>query len=135
MTIECHNEVPGVFRQAVRVDGHTLFADVGVALGGTASAPSPHEYFDTALATCKALTAMMYGKRHGMALDSVQVRVERDASREREGTYVLRVEVEFFGGLSEAEKKRVYDAILRCPIHKLMTTTTVEIETAPLRID
>jgi putative redox protein len=134
MAIECHNEVPGVFRQVVRVDGHTLFADLGVASGGGASAPGPHDYFDTSLATCKALTAMMYAKRHSMALDSVQIQVERDASREREGTYVLRVKVELFGGLSDAEKKKVYDAIVRCPIHKLMTSTTVEVETAPLGV-
>jgi putative redox protein len=132
MTIESHNEVDGIFRQVVTVGAHTLHADVGAALGGAASAPGPHEYFDVSLATCKALTAMMYAKAHSIALDRVQVTVERDSSREREGFYGLRVRLAYVGGLSDVDKKRVHDAITRCPIHKLMTTATIEIETAPL---
>ena len=65
MSIDCQTEQPGAFRQIVRVDGHTLHADVGVALGGGATAPGPHEYFDTSLATCKALTAAWYANVPG----------------------------------------------------------------------
>jgi putative redox protein len=34
--------------------------------------------------------------------------------------------------LSEEDRARLYDAVSRCPLHKLMTTTEVIIETAPL---
>ena len=30
-----------------------------------------------------------------------------------------------------AQRKRLYDAVARCPVHKLMTTATVEIDTLP----
>ena len=132
MPIDCQTEQPGAFRQILRIDAHTLHADVSHALGGQDSAPGPHEYFDASLATCKALTATWYAKKNGLALDRVEAHVERDASREREGTYVLRVKLAFFGALSQADKQKIYDAVARCPVHKLMTTTTVEIETAPL---
>jgi putative redox protein len=132
MIVDCKTEVPGGFRQIVQVDAHTLHADVMPALGGGDSAPGPHEYFDVSLATCKALTATWYAKKNGIALDRVEVHLERDASREREGTYVLKVALAFFGGLSDAEKQKLYDVVGRCPIHKLMTTTTVEIQTKPL---
>jgi len=132
MSVDCKTEVPGGFRQIVQVDAHTLHADVKPALGGGDSAPGPHEYFDVSLATCKALTATWYAKKNGIALDRVEVHVERDASREREGTYVLEVALAFFGGLSDAEKQKLHDVVGRCPIHKLMTTTTVEIQTKPL---
>jgi putative redox protein len=132
MTIHCATEPPGIFRQVVHVDAHTLHADMKPAAGGQDSAPSPHDYFDTALATCKALTACIYAKSRKLALDRVEVYVERDDSREREGTYVLRVKVEYFGALSQAEKEKMHSALTRCPIHKLMTTTTVEVETLPL---
>jgi putative redox protein len=131
MTIECKNEVDGVFRQVVRVGTHTLYADVAVALGGAASAPSPHDYFDASLATCKALTAMMYAKKHSIALDHVDVVVDRDAAHEREGTYVLGVRLAFFGALSNDDKQRLHDAVSRCPIQKLMTTATVQVDVAP----
>jgi putative redox protein len=132
MTVDCKNEVSGGFRQIVQVDAHTLHADVSTAMGGQDSAPGPHEYFDVSLATCKALTATWYAKKSAIPLDRVEVHVERDASREREGTYVLRVALAFFGGLSDAQKQKLHDVVSRCPIHKLMTTTTIEIETKPL---
>jgi putative redox protein len=132
MPVDCQTETPGGFRQVVRVDAHTLHADVNAASGSTGSAPGPHDYFDVSLATCKALTATWYAKKNGIALDRVEAHVERDDSRERQGTYVLRVKLAFFGALSDAETAKLFDVVSRCPIHKLMTSTTVEIETAPL---
>lgn len=132
MTIESHTESAGAFRQIVTVDAHTLHADVGVALGGTASAPGPHDYFDASLATCKALTACVVAKQRGFALERVRVEVVRDDSQERKGTYVLAVRLVFEGGLSHDEKQKLHDLVARCPIHKLMTTTTVEINQLPL---
>lgn len=131
MTIECSNEVDGVFRQVVRVGPHTVHADVPVTLGGAASAPTPHDYFDASLATCKALTAMMYAKKHAIALDHVDVVVDRDSAREREGMYVLRVKLAYFGALSDDDRQRLDTAVSRCPIHKLMTTTTVQVDMVP----
>jgi putative redox protein len=131
MTIHSETETPGYFRQVIRVDAHTLHADVEVATGGAASAPSPHDYFDTALATCKALTACVYAKSRGYALDRIEVDIERDASREREGVYVLRAKIMLFGTLSDEEKQKVHGVIERCPVHKLMTKTEIQIETAP----
>jgi putative redox protein len=132
MPVDSRTETPGKFRQVVTVDAHTLHADVGAALGGEGSAPGPHDYFDVSLATCKALTGTWYAKKNGMALDRIEVHVERDDSQERQGTYVLRVRLAYFGGLSDAERQKLHDVVSRCPIHKLMTTATVEIETAPL---
>lgn len=132
MPVDCQTEKPGAYRQVVRVDAHTLHADVSAALGSEGSAPGPHDYFDVSLATCKALTATWYAKKNGIRLDRVEAHVERDDSKERQGTYVLRVKLAFFGALSDAEKAKLYDVVSRCPVHKLMTTTTVEIETAPL---
>jgi len=132
MTIVSETETVHAFRQVVHVDAHTLHADVSTADGGAGSAPTPHDYFDTSLATCKALTAAWFAKRKGFALDKVIAKVTRDASRERQGTYVLKVELSFEGALTDEEKRAIYDAAAKCPLHKLMTATKVEIDTAPL---
>ena len=129
MAIVSRNEVPGRMRQVVTVDAHTLHADVAVASGGEASAPGPHEYFDTALATCKALTAMVYARARNYALDRVEAHVERDDSRERQGVYVLHVKLAFHGALSDEEKRKIHDAVGRCPVHKLMTQGRTEVLT------
>ncbi len=65
-------------------------------------------------------------------LERVESHVERDDSQERSGKYVLKVRLAFHGPLSDEDKTRLYAAVSRCPIHKLMTTTDVVIETAPL---
>jgi putative redox protein len=131
--IDCETERPGEFPQVLRVrELHTLHADVTASLGSTDSAPGPHDYFDAALAACKTLTATWYAKKNGIPLDRVEAHVERNDSREREGTYVLDVSLAFHGALSDAQKQKLYDVVGRCPVHKLMTTSTVEINTKPL---
>lgn len=132
MTVHCVTEVPSTFRHVVTVGAHTLHADVLPAIGGEDSAPGPHEYFDTSLATCKALTAMWFAKRKGFPLERVEAHVERDDSKERQGTYVLNVKLAFHGPLTDEQRAEIYAAVGKCPVHKLMTTTTVEINTAAL---
>lgn len=132
MSIASTNETAGVFRQVVSVDAHTLHADVSEALGGTGSAPGPHDLFDASLATCKALTACVIAKQRGFALDRVRVEITRDDSEERKGKYVLTARVGLEGGMTPEEKTKLFDMLTRCPIHKLMTTTTVEIVQLPL---
>lgn len=132
MTITSRTERAGSFRQVLRIDAHTLHADVAAALGGADSAPSSHDLFDVSLAACKVLTVAWYAKQKGLALDAVEVHVTRDDSRERQGTYVLRVELAFEGALTDAERAKLHDVASRCPVHKLMTSVDVVIETAPL---
>jgi len=130
--IDCESERPNEYRQVLHVRAHTLHADVGADSGSVDSAPGPHDYFDAALAACKALTATWYAKKNGFPLDRVESHVERDASQERAGTYRLTVRLQFHGPLDEAQRQKLYDVVARCPIHKLMTTTTVEVATLPL---
>ena len=130
--IDCETERPNEFPQTLRVRGHTLRADVMPAAGGHDEAPGPHDLFDAALAACKALTATWYAKKNGIPLERVETHVERDDAEERKGTYRLKVKLSFHGPLDDSQRQKLYDVVARCPIHKLMTTTNVEIETAPL---
>jgi putative redox protein len=130
--IDCETERPNEYPQTLHIRRHALRADVGAALGSTDSAPGPHDYFDAALAACKALTATWYAKQKGIPLERVESHVERDDTKERAGTYVLKVRLAFHGPLTDEQRNKLYDVVARCPIHKLMTTTDVVIETSPL---
>ncbi|MGA9523281.1 MAG: OsmC family protein [Myxococcaceae bacterium] len=132
MIIQSQTEQASRFRHVLRAGPHTFHADLVSSSGGEDSAPGPHDYFDASLAACKAMTAMWYAKKNGLALERVETEVERDDSRERQGEYRLKVKLAFFGDLTAAEEQRLYDVAARCPIHKLMTTATIEVETAPL---
>jgi putative redox protein len=120
------------FPQQVRTRTHVFNADVGASSGSTDSAPSPHDYFDASLASCKALTAIWYARKFSIPLERVETQVDRDDSQERDGTYKLIVRVALFGPMSDEQRTKVYRAIGACPTHKLMTTTDVQIETLPL---
>lgn len=127
-TVDSETARANEYPQVVRVRAHTFAADVGQDSGSSDSAPGPHDYFDAALATCKALTATWYAKRHAIPLERVETHVERDATRERAGVYRLRVRVTFHGPLSDEQRTALDRAIAACPIHKLMTTSEVEVE-------
>jgi putative redox protein len=130
--IDCQTETAGGFPQVLHVRAHTLHADVGVSDGSTDSAPGPHDYFDSALAACKALTATWFARKNNIPLERVETHIERDDREERNGKYLLKVRVAFHGPLSDEQRARLYAAVGKCPIHKLMTTTDVIVETAPL---
>lgn len=129
-TIDAQTVRSGEYPIEVRVRTHTFSSDASVTGGGQDSAPGPHDYFDGALAACKAITAMWYAKRHGIPLERVETHVESDDSHERTGVYKLRVRAELIGPLTDEQRAQVQRAIAACPIHKLMTTTDVQIEIA-----
>lgn len=127
--VDCESEEQGGYPQVLHTRTHTFHADVGPESGSTDAAPSPHDYFDAALASCKALTATWYAKRHDIPLERVETHVERDDSEERKGKYRLRVRLAFHGPISDEQREALSRAAGACPIHKLMTRTEIEIET------
>lgn len=127
--IESETAQRGEYPQTVRVRSHTLTADVGTDSGSTDTGPGAHDYFDIALAACKAHTATWYAKRNKIPLERVETRVESDASQERAGVYRYTVRVTFHGPMSDEQRSSLYRAIERCPIQKLMTTSEIQIET------
>jgi putative redox protein len=131
-TIDCATERPNEFRQRLQVRAHEIHADVDESQGGHDSAPDAHDYFDIALAVCKTLTATWYAKKNGIPLERVESHVERDKSEERSGRYKLKVRLAFHGSMTPEDRSRLYAVLERCPIHKLMTTSEVIIETSPL---
>ncbi|MCE9662425.1 OsmC family protein [Halomonas sp. M5N1S17] len=129
-TIEIVSERNSIFRQRVELDGfEDIFVDVPRAFGGEGSAPDPHDYFDLSLGACKAITAQMYAKRKQWPLEGVSVTINRDDSEERKGTYRLEVVMTFHGIDDPAQRQRLEEISHKCPIHRLMTSSTVEVTT------
>ena len=117
------------FRHSLNIDNHELFTDLPKSQGGDDTAPSPHDYFDAALASCKALTLKLYAQRKGIPLTGVTVEVTRDDSEEQKGKYHLNVKLTLKGVLTDQQRDELHRIADRCPIHKLMTTAEVSIET------
>ncbi|MBD3894321.1 OsmC family protein [Halomonas sp. ML-15] len=130
MAITVISQQAGTLRQRVELEGfEALYVDAPRIVGGEESAPDPHDYFDLSLGACKAITAQMYAQRKGWALSGVTAVVSRDERDERRGIYRLEVALTFHG-VNDAEREaRLTEISDRCPIHRLMTSATVEITT------
>lgn len=98
-------------------------------LGGAGSAPEPHDLFDAALGACKALTLALYAKQRGLPLEGLDVKLNRDDSQERQGIYRLDVELTLHGTLDDAQRQQLLRIADKCPIHKLMTSSEVQVST------
>lgn len=129
MAIKVVRDLSGQMKHQVHVREHTLVADVDAATGGEDAGPSPHDLYDSALGACKALTMLVYAKRKNIPVENIEVTIERDGSEESRGVYRLKALVAFTGDITDAQRDDLLRIAGKCPIHKLMTQVTTEIET------
>ena len=133
MTITLQRKPGAPMAQQIQIRGHRLLADEPPAVGGGDEGPDPHDLYDAALGACKSLTVLWYARKKGFAVDDVQTKVVRDDSQERQGVYKLRTELVVSGALSDEELAQLTLVAGKCPIHKLMTSVTTEVETTVAR--
>ena len=69
----------------------------------------------------------MYAKRKQIPLESVDIEIERDNSREAKGVYVLNVSLKLYGDLNDEQRQALAAIADKCPIHKLMTAVSTEV--------
>lgn len=118
------------FVHRIDIGPHQLRCDMPTAQGSSESAaPDPHDFFDTALGACKALTLALYAQQKGLPLEHVDVDVQRDTQQERQGTYRLDVSLTLHGPLDEAQRQTLLRIADKCPIHNLMTKADIQINT------
>ncbi|HEY8102833.1 MAG TPA: OsmC family protein [Burkholderiaceae bacterium] len=129
MTIKVIRDQSLAMRHIVHVRNHIISVDGTVEEGGSDAGPSPHDLYDAAIGSCKALTVIWYAKRKGIPVEDVQVSVDRDASDERKGTYRLHTSLRLTGDLTEAQRNELLSVAEKCPVHKLMTVVKTEITT------
>ncbi|HSV61603.1 MAG TPA: OsmC family protein [Variovorax sp.] len=132
MSISVRRDDMAGTRHLLRIRQHAIAVDASPAGGGKDEGPSPHDLYDAALASCKALTVLLYARRKGMALEDIEVLVDRDDSQERQGTYRLKTSLRLVGNLDEAQRAELLRVAGKCPVHRLMSEVKTEIETVLL---
>ena len=129
MSIIVKRDLSQPMANIVHVREHQFVSDGSLDEGGTDAGPSAHDLYDAALASCNALTLVWYARRKAIALEDVEVSVERDASEERQGVYRLKTALRLSGQLTDAQRQELLTVARKCPVHKLMSTVTTEITT------
>lgn len=129
MSIQLNSKANAELAQEVHVNAHTFTSDIAIAEGGDDLGPSPHDLYDAALASCKALTLMWYAKKKNINITHIDTRIERDDSQERQGIYKLAATLLVQGEFSDEEFAQISAVAEKCPVHKLMASVTTEITT------
>ena len=129
MSIELTRKADAAMAQVVTIRQHALVADVSAEEGGEDAGPSPHDLYDAALASCKALTVMWYARKKGIPVDDINTVSQRDASHERTGIDRRVTTLQISGAFSDAQLHELSAVAQKCPVHKLMASVTTEITT------
>src|ERR1700682_342105 len=108
----------GSIAHQVSIGTHVLLSDVAKASGSEDLGPDPHELLDAALASCTALTLMLYARRKGWHLESVEAEVNHD---EADGIYRMRRDIRLVGELAPDERERLLDIANKCPVHRTLS--------------
>jgi putative redox protein len=127
VTIRVVRDQGAPMRHDIHIGRNSLASDLSVEDGGEGSGPNPHDLYDAALGACTALIVLWYAKHKKIAVEGIEVSVERDASQERAGIYRLSAALKLTGNLSAGQREELLRAAQKCPIHKLMTEVTTEI--------
>ena len=129
MSIQLNSKANAKLAQEVHINAHEFTTDIAIAEGGEDLGPSPHDLYDAALASCKALTLMWYAKKKNINITHIDTRIERDDSQERQGIYKLAATLLVQGEFSDEEFAQISAFAEKCPVHKLMASVTTEITT------
>ncbi len=108
--------IAGTLRHQIDVNGrHTITTDEPANLGGTDTAPTPHELLAATLAGCVSTMIVLYAQRHGWDLGETQVDVEYDAdTKPRHVEVTLRLPE----GLTTEQTKRLQRVAQTCPVRR-----------------
>ena len=116
-------------------DNRILITDEPIEVGGEDAGPDPYALLLAALGSCISMTATLYARRKGWALQKVTVRLRQrrihadDCAECAEGTegYVHRIQrsVSFEGDLTEEQLARLQEIAHKCPVHKTLTSAIV----------
>lgn len=122
------------FAQAVVIGKHRLTTDEPVSFGGTDLGPGPYELLLAALGSCISMTVALYARRKQWPLEAVTVRLRHSRIHaedcrdcETKAAMLDRIErsVELVGQLDEAQRAKLLEIAVKCPVHRTLTSEIV----------
>ena len=108
--------VGGSLRHRIDVNGrHTIITDEPDSLGGSDTAPAPHELLPAMVAACMSTMIVLYARRRAWCLQDVQVDVAYDSDSTPRR---LQVTVHLPEGLTAHQVERLRHVADTCPVKR-----------------
>jgi putative redox protein len=108
----------GSLRHEVDVNGrHTITTDEPEKLGGSDTAPTPHELLAAMIASCASTMMALYARRHGWTLEGMRVDVEYEAE---ETPRRVAIHLHLPGGLTAEQAERLRRVAETCPARRAL---------------
>jgi putative redox protein len=117
----------GHFEQEIEIRGHRLVSDEPESLGGTDRGARPTELLAASLASCTAITLVMYAERKGWDLGELEVAVEY-AVPEPGKSASIQVRITVPVELSGEQIERLLTIARKCPVHRTLASKDLKIE-------
>jgi putative redox protein len=109
----------GTLKHDVEIRDHVVVADEPTDNGGADSGPSPQELLAASLASCTAITMVMYANRKGWNVGEVVVDVNYEPAQRGSPTR-FRMEVRMPKELPEEQRERLMQIAAKCPVHRTL---------------
>ena len=110
--------IDGTLRHEIDVNGrHMITTDEPESVGGTDTAPAPHELLAATLASCVSTMIVLYARRHDWHLGDVHVDVTYDADTSPRH---VDIEVHLPEGLTSEQTDRLKRVADTCPVRRAL---------------
>lgn len=115
------------FETEIEIRGHRLVADEPPEDGGKDAGPRPTELLAASLASCAAVTIVMYADRKGWEVGNLEVAVDyRKPSVDEEPGFDVRISIP--AELTDEQRERILVIASKCPVHKTLAARDVRVE-------
>lgn len=115
------------FETEVEIRGHRFTIDETVEDGGKDLGPRPTELLAASLASCTAITIVMYADRKEWEVGAIEVAVDyKTPSVDAGPSFDVRISVP--AELSDEQRERILVIASKCPVHKTLAAQDVKIE-------
>jgi putative redox protein len=110
--------IDGTLRHEINVNGrHTITTDEPARLGGTDTAPTPHELLAATLASCVSTMIMLYARNRDWDLRDVSVDVDYQADTTPRKVDIT---VHLPDGLTADQTRRLERVANTCPVRRAL---------------
>jgi putative redox protein len=125
------------FTTDMAIGDHNMLADEPESYGGKNLGPNPYEFLSAALASCTAMTVIMYARKKKIPLNNVEVHVSHNkdhcedckASNSKNAKIdIFQREVLLEGELDDLQRKKLLKMADKCPVHKTIKSE-IEVKT------